>query len=1012
MDGLLPKTSEHRGLQIRRFWRWMWVVVPLGLTVIAAAAAAAFATEHHNGFDDEKPTWNVRVANGELASSNRQRVKNGAFRGASAEAFTFQVQRGPTTLLLDHKLPVSRAIDDVKLSLMIRSNGGAVTAGMRVVFPRQIDPRNEQQLKCMLRGDSYSQAERWQRLQIVVSSKSLQEQQRLMRAKLKPAVLDLRDPVIDRVVLEVTLDAGVTELMIDEMDFGPIVAPESGPEIKAVNNTEEKTPWPVSFELDRLSISGRPFFPRMMPYHGESLDQLADAGFNIVWIPDAADIELQRALKLRGMWATAVPPRPLSASGDSLDDQRASLLPIPNEWNNILIWNMGVALPTDARQELLPWITQVQSADHERHRPIMADVLGGERIYSRHVSMLGSSRHILNSSLSLKSFREILEQRRKLARPGSFMFTWLPTEPLPEINRQRLAAGRIPMIVEHEQLRLLTYASLAAGCRGLGFSLSEPLDSKTPGADERRISIALLNQELELLEDFLAGGTLVEQRQFEINGPRSSNPALHTVSFSNSAISRAEKEAQQAARKSSLRREARLRSELEAAVFKSDKALLLLPIWYEQDAQFVPGQLTAPGATIDVSSVPDTASAWEVSTTRVANLPSEPIPGGRRIRLSRFDTTAAIVVTSDPSVVMNLRRKMETMQAASARHWIDLSKAKLNRVRIADDEITKLGFGLPDAPQLLARARDLIQRAETSFPADALERIKTQRRESAQTSTANSADVVQLRKRFDEATQLCQSALQTLRILQRAHWESAIQKLGSPVASPHTLCFQTLPDHWRLISNLGKSATRDSDNLLPHGDFEVLDFPTLTQFGWRQLPTTVQQGIRVQAQVLTATGRESRCLRLLAAPETNTDPPSVVESAPLSIAAPPIPVKAGQIIHVSGSVRVGSAVNGSLDGVTLTDNLTGLTGAMHWNEKRDWQKLELLREVYHDGDFTLTFTLHGLGDIQFDDLKVIAHDPPQTTTSTGAEVTPTDPVTKPGRFDFWQRLPKFQQRGK
>lgn len=896
MDELptFPFTIHHPPTNPFRLW-----IVALVMSVFVTVSLT-HADEYHERFDDLQPSWKVRVASGELVSAHRRRHSEGAYRGAAGETLTFRVARGPTTILLDHGIPASRLTENAKLTLMVRSNGGAVTAGLRIYFPHQTDPRGDQLLKCVLRGDSYSQPERWQRLEVIATPKLLQEQQRLLRAKLKPTTLNLREPIVDRVVLELTLQAGTTEVTLDELHFDPLVPVKQGNDLKLVDHSEEKMPWPVSFELDRLLISGQPFFPRMMPYHGESLDQIAGAGFNVVWIADPADTTLQRELRSHGLWATAIPPRPQSSARGTLDDQQASLLPIPAEWNNILAWNMGVALPADARPELLPWIAQVQSADFERHRPIMADVLGGERIYSRHVSMLGSSRHILNSSQSIKSFRENLEQRRKLARPGSFLFTWLPTEPLPAINQQRLAAGRIPMIVEYEQLRLLTYASIAGGCRGLGFSLSDALDSKAPGADERRTALALLNLEIQLLEEFLAGGTLVEQRPFEINGPRSSNPALHVVSFNNSAISRAENDARQAARKSALRRADRLRSELEAAVFRSDKALLLLPVWYEQDAQFVPGQLTAPGATIDVSSVPDTASAWEVSTTHITNLPSEPIPGGRRIRLPRFDTTAAIVVTSDQSVIQNLRRKMEAIQAESTHLWIELAKAKLNRVRIADDELTKQGVGLSDAPQLLNRARDLIQRAETSFPAEALTRIKTQ--QAAGSKIANSADIVQLRKRFDEATQSCQSALQTLRILQRAHWEFAVQKLASPVSSPHTLCFQTLPDHWRLIANLGKSATRTSDNLLPHGDFEVLDFATLNQLGWRKLPTAKLDGIRADAQVLNAAGKESRCLRLLAAPETNTDAPSVVESAPLSISAPPIPVKAGQIIHVSGLV--------------------------------------------------------------------------------------------------------------
>ncbi|MBC7817531.1 MAG: hypothetical protein IAG10_11620, partial [Planctomycetaceae bacterium] len=372
--------------------------------------------------------------------------------------------------------------------------------------------------------------------------------------------------------------------------------------------------------------------------------------------------------------------------------------------------------------------------------------------------------------------------------------------------------------------------------------------------------------------------------------------------------------------------------------------------------------------------------------------------------------TTAIVVTSDLSVIADLKRKMEAMQAQSARNWLELAKAKLNRVRIADDELTKLGAGQPDAPQLLDRARRLIQEAESIFPGEALDRAIAQAREGGQRKSTNSPDVVQLMKKFDEATHRSQAALQALRILQKAHWETATHRLASPVGSPHTLCFQTLPDHWRLIEKLGKAATRGSENLFANGNFEVLDFSALSRSGWQNVPTTLPSGVRAAVQVLAATGRDSRCLRLVATPENNSDAPSVIDAPPITLSAPPVAMRAGQVLHVSGWVRLASAITGSLDGVTLSDNLTGSTGAWHWREKREWQRFEMLREAYADGPYVLTMTLHGLGDVQFDDLQLIAHDPPGESQLA----IHTEPVTgsepKPTRFDFSRLLPKFSQR--
>lgn len=1012
MDGL--NTQEASLPSAGRPSRWLTHAI--ALLLVLTTAFTALADEYFEGFEDDQPSWELRKADDTLEKNSQQtRLTNSklAFRGNGAEKFVFRTTGSPTQLVLDHKLPVAQAIDDLKLKLHVRMTGGAARIGLRVVFPRQTDPRSPtKQLKTVVYGDSITKTGSWQELKVGTPIKTLQEQMRLLRAELRPTTLDLSQPVVDRVLLELSLDSGRTELLLDELRFGPFVKPVAQGDIQLVQNTEDVVRWPVTFQLDRLSVDGRPFFPRMLPYHGERVEDLRDAGFNVIWISEASDIDLQRSLKQQGIWAIAAPPQLRGSTGSPLDHEAAGLLPIPRDWDNLLAFNLGVAVPPNAQRDVLQWVSQVQSADRERHRPIMIDVTGGERIYSRHASMLGTSRHMFNSTMSFKSYRESLDQHRKLARPGTFLFTWLPTEPMPDVAAQRQAAGRIPIIIEPEQIFLGAHAALAAGCRGLGFSLSESLDSKTPGAAERRLAIAQLNLTLELLEDFLAAGTLIEQRPFEITAPSGSNIRPHDVAFRNSAISRADKEARLAAFKSGLLREARIRSELEAAVFRNDKATLLLPIWYEDDAQFVPGQLAAPGATIDVASVPDTAQAWEVTTTRVESLDSEPIPGGRRVKLKTFDTTAAIIVTSDHGVIDDLRRKMETMQAQSARNWIELAKAKLNRVRIADDELTKLDAGQPDAPQLLAQARRLIQKAESIFPGDTLDRVIAQTREVAPRKLRETPDVVQLRRRLDEAARDSQTAMQSLRILQKAHWQTATHRLKSPVGSPHTLCFQTLPDHWRLVATLGKAAARASENLLTKGDFEVLDFPTLSRFGWQTTPTTLPTGVRAAVQVLAANGRDSRCLRLVAAPDPNSDPPNILDVAPLTLTAPPIAVRAGQVLHVSGWVRVASAVTGSSDGVTLSDNLTGRSGAWHWHAKREWEHFEMLREVYQDGPFAMTITLHGLGDVQFDDLQVIAHDPPGESKLATHTESASEPESKAGLLEFWKRRPKLPQRSK
>ncbi|HLQ45337.1 MAG TPA: hypothetical protein VK137_11450, partial [Planctomycetaceae bacterium] len=300
-------------------WLWVGAVLCLGLI----DGSHVWAEEHVENFDTQQPTWKIRVLEGSLERVDQRRVTTGSVQGDGAEYFGFRVVNGPTSVIMDHKLPVARAISELKLKLVVRSTTNGATVGLRVGFPRQTDPRSGQPLKLVLRGETYTRTPKWQALEVGTAEKGLQEQMRLLRAKLKPTPLDLRDPVVDRIILELTLEAGETELFLDKLTFGPIVPPIGIANAKPSQTAEDSPAWPVTFQLDRLLVGGQPFFPRVLPFHGEEIDRLRDAGFNVIWIPEAGDVELQRSLKEQGLWATAVPPRVQSSKGETLRGDEA-----------------------------------------------------------------------------------------------------------------------------------------------------------------------------------------------------------------------------------------------------------------------------------------------------------------------------------------------------------------------------------------------------------------------------------------------------------------------------------------------------------------------------------------------------------------------------------------------------------------------------------------------------------------------------------------------------------------
>src|SRR5262249_31393091 len=135
------------------------------------------------------------------------------------------------------------------------------------------------------------------------------------------------------------------------------------------------------------------------------------------------------------------------------------------------------------------------------------DVWDGFPPYSRSLNLLGAHRWPLMTTLELTRYRDWLNQRRLLANPGTFMWTWVQTH-LPEwyINlvyeRSGAAGFDEPIGPEPEQIRLLTYIALASGCRGIGFWSDRFLADTHQGRDRLQV-LALLNQELEMLEPLL-----------------------------------------------------------------------------------------------------------------------------------------------------------------------------------------------------------------------------------------------------------------------------------------------------------------------------------------------------------------------------------------------------------------------------------------------------------------------------------------------------------------------------
>lgn len=977
----------------RRIWVRLIAILLCGIVRVPLCAA----TDHLDNFDAPQPSWRLKLDPRTLQKRRHVRDDKYAMRGTAAEYIEIESLADRSIIRLEYPLPQARLIEELKLSLWYRANALGGRLAVRVVFPNQKDPRNGKILSTLIDGDEYTQTG-WQKLECKDIEAALQKKLPLLQAQLavggrERRTINTQGLYVDLAVLLVPAGRGTVASVIDDLTFGPVVSPaDTGQQIMQTGGLDrESRPTEISFRSDRvLQFQGRPCFPRWLPYHGESIDQLARMGFNFVWIPQNENLPLDKRfdsqllqdLQKHGIRAIATPPR----AGIEGNEANVALAPFGSDTAGISMWMIGTRVPAEALPLVTAWSEQVRNADREYRRPILADISALERVYSRHLDMTGISRHVLQGGFGLKNYRNWLIERRQFTQPGSFVWTWVQTEPAGKLVEDRRNAGQSPIVIEPEQLELLVFAAVASGARGIGYWSPSSLESEAPGAQERKLALAQINMRLEQLEPFLATARLQSQIAFTVKLP-SGTPVKQMNLIGNSERAQDNRELLMRERDNQLRRQEQVTREPEAALFRTEYGQLLIPIWYGESAGFVPAQLAANDVNITVAGVEETAVPWEVTPTGLKSLKHKRVTGGMQITLPRLDLTTAVIFTADPDLLNRLRRKVETLQDRSASVCLQLARLKLDRVTDVDHDLHRLAVGQPDSGRILSTAAGFVQQAENELK----------------------------NREYDLSRGHSAQAMQLLRILQHTYWLDATRNMSSPVSSPHTLCFQTLPDHWRLVRRLGRGSAAAAPNLLRSGDFEDQD--TMKVEGWHRVQPAIE-GVRATAEQypLAKSGRHSlRLIAVSSVPDKATvakgksrssrdsaPPPVLIRERPVTVVSPPVVVRKSQLVYIGGWVKVVAGSGPTSEGAVLYDSIGGPATALRWRDPQEWKHFEILREVPESGELNITIALTGIGEVLIDDLQVQAYEPETET----AESTPPDPAKpKSSPFDFLKKLP-------
>lgn len=937
-------------------WALVWAAGLAGENVLTAAEPGATPSAvprvHSEAFEGAKAICRVSAspANSNARIRGHERNTRIVHSGQGAELVWVEAAAAGTELFIELDIPPALVFDELTARLWVRPSRPGARLGFRVVFPKQIDPRTGQPLTADFFGEACVDVHRWQELRCRTSDEELRKLLTRVRAQLsrvlKSPEINTQGMYVDRMVLMQELDPGSFEYYLDDLQVGPVIDPRSNGSTLVSPSVEKEAAAPMTVGNNQLLRNGRPFFPLIIPYHGESVDAIRRTVSNIVWTQSYEDASLQEALAAGGLGVMTMPPASAvvaaaeEGSGQATPVAYSVGIPkIPSDSANVLMWNVGSMLTQDDLRDVRATAQAVRDADPYR-RPFFADVIENEREFHRSVDVLSYSKHTLHTSTPPAEYARFLSVKNLQALRGRPTMTWIQTETSPANLENRPPEAIVP-VVEPEQIWMQVYAALGTGAKGIGYWKQTPLpasnETAAPGAEERLHAITLANIQIHLLHRWLATGKITSLAPVQIgDGPKHGAGIL-----GNSLLTRWNRRADQPPSHPAA-------VEIQAPVLQCPSGWLILPHYLEHDAQHQPGAMAVQDLRILLRGV-EAFQAWEVTTTGIHpyQLRLTHGNGGTEIHLQRFDQFAAILVTNDAAVLDDLKRETQRVRELAATSWVELAARKLDRVQTIHDELCQLGApAVPHADTVLAEARRDVTAARARL---------------------NEQD-------YDSARLTAQRVLRLTRQIQRTHWENATAKVASPVSTPYSICFQTLPDFYRLLSAVDHAPVV-AQSLLRGGDFE--DWSTLQALHWTWDVAPSNDTVRVSV-ALNPSGVSGRALQLAAQAVDPQQRPAIVTDTPVRFISPPMPVFSGQVARIRGKLWIDSPITSHPDGLMVYDNLAGTVAALRWRDDaptREWIPFELIRPIQRSGDLQLTIELRGLGDVRFDELEVSTLNP-------------------------------------
>jgi hypothetical protein len=840
---------------------------------------------------------------------DHKRTFDTAHTGSGCEALHYRTGNG-SKLYFTRTIERAPVLEDVNLvpSIWVKSNRGRAQLHARVVFPNAKDPRNGKPIARLIEGETYAEIGTWQRLAVTELYEQVVKKIPAWRKEFGKD-FDPRMAYVDMLVINGYSGSGETRLWLDDLEITGVLDPTYGKQSSS-KSPADKDPARRRAVVSgsKFLVDGRPMFVRAIEHRGEPFEFLARLGFNTIKLSESPTVEQMEEARRVGLWLIAPPPN----FGESTGNLTA--------FDPVLAWNLGSQLSRSDLQAVQELANEVRKRDPIVRRPLVCQPETDWWRFGRETELLVASLPTLQTERELSELSGELRRRFDSARGVSPRWATIDTEPPASLQKQLEALvtrPAQPVAVDGQQIRLMTFAALSAGARGLWFRSSSSLAETNDLATMRAESLRLINAELNMIEPWISGSD-------------------HPLPVDTGD------------------------SKCEAVVWRTERARLIVAMARQRGQQFELGVGDGRPWKVSIPGVPQADKTYRVSLGGIAPIRAPVGPSGMNVLLENPGTIAMAVSTQDPMVVTHLQRSADETRAIAFDARNRLLQAWLQQTLLSNEQLLLLGQRYEPTTQHLrsAQAALLLSQREVS-----------------------SGD-------FARALATLDVAENEVALARREPWERASTKFTSTLASPAGASFDWLPLHVELRIRLQN--VPPGPNMLPGGDFENLE--AVLAGGWRQRRYDTPE-IETDVQLSTKNPHGGdHSLRLSAKPRASGGGkgavgPIMVERPPVWITSPPLHVKRGQVLRVSGFAKsrdIATSTAQPTAGLLVFTSEGGPELGERFRNVDQWREFALFRAVTEDGPITITFALTGLGEASVDDCSVAIIDPSRPNSPTKA----------------------------